>query len=150
MVCPEGCVGGSLTVDNPYLSRSKIIRLTEQFGELAAQDWDTIKNLYDEGNFFLSQEIPSIPSKPLDKDIGTAIQKMKMRDEIIKTLPCTDCGACGAPTCASFARDVVNGDADVNMCVFKVYEKIKKISSQLAELLNGSALMSTQNHIEKS
>jgi len=150
LACPEGCVGGSLTVGNPYISRSKIIRLTEQFSELAAQDWDTTKDLYDKGHFLLSQEIPSIPPKLLDKDIGAAIQKMKMRDEIVKTLPGTDCGACGAPTCASFARDVVNGDADINMCVFKVYEKIKKISSQLTELLNGSAFMSTRNHSGKS
>jgi len=150
LACPEGCVGGSLTIDNPYISRSKIIRLTEQFGELAAQDWDNIKDLYDKDHFFLAQEIPAIPLKPLDKDIGVAIQKMKMRDEIIKSLPLKDCGACGAPTCASFARDVVNGDADVNTCIFKVYEKIMNISSQLTELLNGSIFMSNRNHGGKS
>jgi len=148
MACPEGCVGGSLTVDNPYMSRSKIIRLTEQSGEQAVQDWDTIKNLYDSGHFVLSQKIPSIPQKPLDKDIATAIQKMKIRDEIIKILPGLDCGVCGAPTCVSFAQDLVGGNADINMCVSNLHEKIKDVSSQLTELLNGESFISSQNSKE--
>jgi len=29
-----------------------------------------------------------------------------------------DCGCCGAPTCLSFAEDVVRGEAQLTDCIF--------------------------------
>jgi len=43
----------------------------------------------------------------LDADMGTAIQKLARMQEVIKSLPGRDCGACGAPTCAALAEDIV-------------------------------------------
>jgi Na+-translocating ferredoxin:NAD+ oxidoreductase RNF subunit RnfB len=38
---------------------------------------------------------------------------------IRETLPCIDCGSCGAPNCRAFAEDVVRGKADINDCRIK-------------------------------
>jgi ArsR family metal-binding transcriptional regulator len=53
----------------------------------------------------------------LDKDIGKAIEKRKRIQEMHEGLPQINCGACGAPTCLSFAEDVVLGRAALEDCV---------------------------------
>jgi len=53
----------------------------------------------------------------LDKDIGKAIEKRKRIQETHEVLPQINCGACGAPTCQSFAEDVVLGRASLEDCV---------------------------------
>ena len=46
------------------------------------------------------------------------IQKLKGE------LPGIDCGACGAPTCRSFAEDIVKGNSSINSCpILKEREK---------------------------
>jgi ArsR family metal-binding transcriptional regulator len=53
----------------------------------------------------------------LDTDIGKAIEKRKRIQETHEGLPQINCGACGAPTCLSFAEDVVLGRAPLEDCV---------------------------------
>jgi anti-sigma regulatory factor (Ser/Thr protein kinase)/Na+-translocating ferredoxin:NAD+ oxidoreductase RNF subunit RnfB len=52
----------------------------------------------------------------LDGDMARAIRKLSAIDELSRTLPGRDCGACGAPTCATFAEDVVLGRAAADGC----------------------------------
>jgi serine/threonine-protein kinase RsbT len=52
----------------------------------------------------------------LDRDMAEAIRKLARIDELVRTLPGRDCGACGAPTCATFAEDVVMGRARAGDC----------------------------------
>jgi hypothetical protein len=114
--CPQGCCGGPLTVDNTYVTRSKILRLIARFGSTPCQDRERIRELYGKGYFSLSGTIPSRPFAPLDKDIGKAIEKRKRIQECYETLPQIDCGACGAPTCRIFAEDVVLARAKLEEC----------------------------------
>jgi Fe-S-cluster-containing hydrogenase component 2 len=105
--CPQGCCGGPLTVDNTYVARSKILSLVARLGSTPCQDRERIRELY-QGNYFsLPGKIPSRPFAPLDKDVAKAIEKRKRIQDTYETLPQIDCGACGAPTCLSFAEDVV-------------------------------------------
>jgi len=118
--CPQGCCGGSLTVDNPYVARSKILGLVAAFGSTPSQDRAKVRELYQRGYFSLPGTIPSRPFTPLDKDIAKAIEKRRSIEETHQTLPLIDCGACGAPTCLSFAEDVVLERARLDDCVVLV------------------------------
>jgi len=115
--CPQGCCGGSLTVENPYFARSKILNLVARFGSTPCQDRRKIHDLYQKNYFSLPGRIPSRPFAPLDKDISRAIAKRKLIQETHETLPQIDCGACGAPTCRSFAEDVVLERAPLEDCL---------------------------------
>jgi hypothetical protein len=115
--CAQGCCGGSLTVGDPYVTRGTILRLVARFGNVPCQDRGKIRELYQRGYFSLPGKIPSRPFAPLDKDISKAIEKRKRIQETHEGLPQINCGACGAPTCLSFAEDVVLGRALLGDCV---------------------------------
>jgi len=115
--CEQGCCSGSLTVDNPYVARSKILRLLARFGSMPCQDRNRIRELYQAGHFSLPGKIPSRPFAPLDKDIAKAIEKRKRIQETYEALPQINCGACGAPSCLSFAEDVILERASLDDCV---------------------------------
>ncbi len=53
----------------------------------------------------------------LDTDMSRAIQKLARIDKLRRNLPGSDCGMCGAPTCAALAEDIVLGRAQADACV---------------------------------
>ncbi|MFQ6083235.1 MAG: [Fe-Fe] hydrogenase large subunit C-terminal domain-containing protein [Candidatus Aminicenantia bacterium] len=136
--CLEGCVGGSLTVENVYISYNKILKLIETL-ELkkikACPDVREVRKLYREKYFFINGKLNPRPMKPLDPDISKAIAKMKEKEQIYRTLPRIDCGACGSPDCLTFAEDVVRGEAEITDCFFKLPEKFETLSQELVELM---------------
>jgi Fe-S-cluster-containing hydrogenase component 2 len=115
--CAQGCCGGSLTVGDPYVTRGTILSLVARFGKAPCEDRGKIRELYQKRYFSLPGKIPSRPFAPLDKDIGKAIEKRKRIQETHDGLPQINCGACGAPTCLSFAEDVVLERAPLGDCV---------------------------------
>lgn len=116
--CPEGCVAGCLTVENPYVARGKVIRLSQKLPPGPAMDRKIVERLYRDGMFQTEEPFASRPLRPLDEDISRAISKMKDRDRIYASLPGIDCGACGAPSCWAFAEDVVQEEAQEPSCIF--------------------------------
>jgi Na+-translocating ferredoxin:NAD+ oxidoreductase RNF subunit RnfB len=132
--CPEGCVNGALTVENPYVARARAIRLSRSLGEDPAVDREDIGRRYQAGDFQMKLGFGARPLKPLDTEISRAIAKMKERDRIRSGLPGIDCGACGAPSCQAFAEDVVLGEAETDLCVFERQRRIEALVEQLAAL----------------
>jgi hypothetical protein len=122
--CHEGCCSGSLTVDNPYVARNKILSLVARFGNSPAQDRGKIRELYQRNHFSLPGKIPSRAFAPLDHEISKAIEKRKRIQETYEALPQIDCGACGAPTCLSFAEDVVLKRAPLEDCVVLIARRV--------------------------
>jgi Fe-S-cluster-containing hydrogenase component 2 len=122
-VCPDGCVGGPLAVENRFLAKSRILRLVNLMGERTVIDSSDMSLLYKED--FLSFHYPVKPSPvaPLDTDPALAIQKAKNRNKLFKQLPRKDCGACGAPDCQTLADDVIRGRAALSDCPFIMKEK---------------------------
>ncbi len=116
--CAEGCVGGPLTVEDPYVARAKTIKLMQRLPAGPSVDRGQIEKRYREEDFLMDESLASRPLRPLDEDISRAIAKMKERDRIFAGLPRIDCGACGAPTCRDFAEDVVLGEAEEGNCLF--------------------------------
>ncbi len=129
--CPTACVGGSLTIENPYIARGKVLRMVERYGTQPCHDKKYIERLYDRKYFSLPGKLSPSPIEPLDKDISKAIQKLKQKQKILGLLPRLDCGICGAPTCASFADDVIKGMATADECIFLTIKKFETISGNL-------------------
>ncbi len=134
--CLQGCVGGSLNVENIYSSHNKILKLIEtlEFEKIkACPDIREVRKKFAEKYFFLEGKIEARPLKPLDPDLVQAIKKRKEKEEIFKLLPKIDCGACGSPSCLTFAEDVVRGEAALSDCLFKYPEKTQSEGSKRSE-----------------
>ena len=134
--CAEGCVGGCLTVENPYVARGKAIRLSQRLPSGPAVDRDTVVRRYREGAYFMDEPLASRPLRPLADNITSAIVKMKERDRVLVSLPGIDCGACGAPSCRAFAEDVVLGEAEQALCVFRWQREVFERIDDLARLVS--------------
>ena len=139
--CHQGCVGGSLTVENIYTSHNKILKLIEtlEYEQIkACPDIREVRKLYKQNYFSINGKFEPRPIEPLDKDLAKAIKKRKKKEEIYESLPKIDCGVCGAPTCFTFAEDVVKGEAKQTDCIFNLPQKFEKLSKELSELLDKS------------
>jgi hypothetical protein len=133
--CPEGCVGGCLTVENPYVARGKAIKLQQNLPAGSAVDRRKLEARYRNGDFLMDEKLAGRPLRPLDEDISKAIVKMKERDRVLSALPKIDCGACGAPSCRAFAEDVVLEGVDQTSCVFFWHQVLVDRIEQLANLV---------------
>lgn len=118
LVCPNGCVGGPLNVENRHLAKRKAETLVEMYGKKSRVTSKMIKNRYESGFFFLEKKIKAQPFPPLDTNPKKAIKKYKDLEHIVKLLGGKDCGACGAPDCRTLAKDIVQGIAKITDCVF--------------------------------
>ena len=118
LICPDGCIGGPLTVENRFIAQSNISRLKRIYGEKKTVDVHTVHRLYAEKFFSFEHNIKPRPFRGLDEDRAEAIKTLNKKESIMRKLPGTDCGACGAPDCATFAEDVAQGVADFHDCIF--------------------------------
>lgn len=113
--CTNGCVGGCLNVENPFVAMSRIKKMIKD-GEARLIDLSGIEDLYTEGEFDVAP-LAARPIMELDKDIKAAIKKMKRINEFLTMLPGLNCSACGSPTCYALAEDIVLGKASIEDCV---------------------------------
>ena len=86
----------------------------------------------------LSGKIPPRSIEQLDENMLVAMEKMEKLNRIMGVLPQIDCGACGTPSCHTLARDVVQGKAKLNQCVF------------MQKILCNEALMTPDESLELS
>jgi iron only hydrogenase large subunit-like protein len=127
LVCPDGCIGGPLTVENRFIAKSNILRLIRIFGGKQRVDSNLVKRLYKNKFFSFKWAVEPKSLPPLDTDRRVAIQKLKMKEQLIKKLPGIDCGVCGAPDCKTLAEDIVRGEATLEDCI---YVRKKNISGK--------------------
>jgi hypothetical protein len=116
--CPDGCVGGPLTVENRFVAKSNVLMLIRKYSGKKFVDNEKVKKLYKEGFFSFKSEVKPKPFPPLDKDRAKALKKLKLKEEIIKKLPGDNCGVCGAPDCKTLADDIVRNRAKLTDCRF--------------------------------
>ena len=112
--CIGGCVGGTLTVENPYVAKARIHQLRKYMPVSLNRldDYTQIENL--RWNSTLEYE----NVMQLSDDFSQALTMMANIERIAEILPDLDCGACGAPTCRTLAEDIVTGMARPNDCLF--------------------------------
>jgi len=137
--CQHGCLGGSLTVENLYISYNKTLKLIEEleFQKIkACPDIRMVRKKYAQDFYFKKEKLEPRPSKPLNEDLITSIKKRKEKDEIFANLPQIDCGLCGSPTCLTFAEDVIKNKAKLEDC-FLMYPQSSS-SRELSMLLKNA------------
>ncbi len=137
--CLEGCVSGALTVVNPYVARARAIRLMNALGERTSIDRASVTDRYRAGALRMETRIAPRPMRAVADTLAGAVAAMKARDALMAALPRIDCGACGAPTCAAFADDVVRGDVREEACVFVRQREIEAAVARLADLCRRQA-----------
>ncbi|MBO5314838.1 MAG: 4Fe-4S binding protein [Clostridia bacterium] len=113
--CTGGCVGGVLTVQNPFIAKARLQTLRRYLpisqNTLLPEEQNYISADY------LFEDLPNY--KPITRLGNSLAESMRMMADIQKlksTLPGIDCGACGAPTCRAFAEDVVKNNARLEDC----------------------------------
>ncbi len=110
--CNGGCVGGAMTVANPYIAQARLKSLRRYLPvspNKPASDWIPDK-------YFQEKQVEYNPYSALSSDRKTAMRMMHDIEEITKKLPGIDCGSCGAPTCMAFAEDIVKKETCADEC----------------------------------
>ncbi|MGL4345787.1 MAG: [Fe-Fe] hydrogenase large subunit C-terminal domain-containing protein [Cellulosilyticaceae bacterium] len=130
--CVGGCLGGPLTIENPFVSRHTLKKFIDQEKKLMAEG--TIKKEYGQMDTRYCLPIVPRPVFSLDENVATALTMMESIDQLYQKLPRIDCGSCGAPTCRCFAEDVIKGNSHVEDCIFMLRHRIKELSEAMLEL----------------
>lgn len=129
--CSGGCVGGVLTVENPYVAKARILNLRRYLPVSQNHlEGDVTEDMLWKNELEYNSEVFR-----LDKDIIKAMSMMEEIDRICETLPQLDCGSCGAPSCRAMAEDIVKGKAKETDCIFKLKEKIQGVYDQLKDTI---------------
>ena len=119
--CNGGCVGGAMTVANPYIAQARLQSLKRYLPvspNRPASDWIPDK-------YFHEKTVEYNPYSLLSSDRKTALRMMSDIEAIAKALPGLDCGSCGAPNCTAFAEDVVKCESRADECTV-ILKKIMK------------------------
>lgn len=116
--CTGGCVGGVLTVENPYVAKARIQHL-RKFMPVSC---NTIGSDFDLDSLGWTKELTPSPAMKLADNVIKAMRMMTRLREIEETLPGLDCGICGAPSCRALAEDIVRGYAEETDCLLRKYQ----------------------------
>lgn len=127
--CNAGCVGGVLTVENPYVSKVKLKRL-RKYMPVACNHMEQQPKV----ETFWSNTVEYEPVFKLGENLTESIQMMVKVDELAAKFPGLDCGSCGAPTCKALAEDIVRGIARETDCVHILRDYIHRLSGEISML----------------
>jgi iron only hydrogenase large subunit-like protein len=130
LACVGGCVGGPLTVENPFMAKTRIKLIAENM----VKELQELPADLDRKDLMFLEKINPLEVLKLDDDMVMAMHKMENMESLQKSLPGLDCGSCGAPTCRSLAEDIVRGQADEIDCIFKLREKVTNLAESMLEI----------------
>lgn len=120
--CTGGCVGGVLTMQNPFIAKARLQSLRRY---LPVSQNSLPKDTAYIPAEYLFEDLPEYnPISRLGNTIAESMRIMADIHNLKETLPGIDCGSCGAPTCRAFAEDVVKNLASIDDChLLKVWPK---------------------------
>lgn len=139
--CNGGCVGGPLTVENPYVATAKSKRLHRYLP--VAQ---THTNMYPGLEYHWNSYVEYEPVFRLGSTFRESLEMMGTVEDLLEQLPGLDCGSCGAPTCRALAEDIVRGEATRNDCIHIFYEYINTLSREISFLTKSLNLSCGNNN----
>lgn len=121
--CTAGCVGGCMAVANPFIARARLREL-RRYLPISRHSLEAEGETTEIPEEYIAHEgLAYSPVSALTSDRAEAISMMNEIERLTKCLPGVDCGACGSPTCAAFAADVVKGTAKMEDCCYPKREK---------------------------
>lgn len=117
--CSRGCMGGSLTAVDRFLTEERLRRRLLAHPAEAGPDGTADER----ERRFMEDRMHVRPIPPMTKllfrgDIQQVLRSMDRAQQIRRSLPGLDCGACGSPTCESLSHDIVRGEAQPSDCIF--------------------------------
>lgn len=123
--CTGGCVGGVLTIQNPFIAKARLQTLRRYLpvskNQVSKEDCEYIPDHY------LFDDLPEyMPISRLSDSIAKSMRMLADIHSFKDTLPGIDCGSCGAPTCRAFAEDVIKGLASYDGCPIKTLSEIRR------------------------
>ena len=123
--CTGGCVGGVLTIQNPFIAKARLQTLRRYLpiskNQIGKEEGEYIPDYY------LFDDLPEyMPISRLSDSIAKSMRMLADIHSFKDTLPGIDCGSCGAPTCRAFAEDVIKGLASSDECPIKALREIRK------------------------
>lgn len=125
LACAGGCVGGVLTVEDPYIAKGRLKTLRRYMPVTRNHVPKQEGPLPDALLTVEPEEFQNVTA--LHTDRRSSMRMMMEIERILKELPSLDCGSCGSPTCRSFAEDVVKGKTDINECIFRMRERLRQL-----------------------
>lgn len=126
--CPGGCVGGVLTVQNPFIARARL-HILRRYMPVSRNSLPADEPYIPADYFF--EELPEYqPIAQLSNSIAQSMRMMAEIQSLRSQLPGVDCAACGAPTCRAFAEDVVRGNATMDGCLLCRVQPKKEVDDQ--------------------
>lgn len=122
--CVGGCVGGVMTIQNPFIAKARLKNLRRYLpvsqNVLSSEDLQYIPESY----FF--EEFPTYqPIARLSDNMAESMRMMSDIQKLRQQLPGIDCGSCGAPSCRAFAEDVVRGLANRYDCLIDMQRTVQ-------------------------
>ena len=124
--CPAGCVGGVLTVENPFIAKTKLKAIRKYLPVSMNNLQNSIPT-----NMLWDTELEYNPVFELKGNRMERFQKYSEMEQLLEELPGLDCSFCGSPNCRTFADDVIRGYAKKEDCVVIMRRKLDKIKSAL-------------------
>ncbi len=110
--CNGGCVGGAMTVANPYIAQARLQTLKRYLPVSPNRP----REVDVPDRFFVDESVKFDPGMLLSDDRNEAMRMMSEIESIAADLPGLDCGSCGAPTCMAFAEDIVKNETNADEC----------------------------------
>lgn len=127
--CNAGCVGGVLTVENPYVAKVKLKHLRKYLPVACTHMVEQPKI-----QAYWTESVEYEPVFKLGENLIESIQLMAKVEQLMLKFPGLDCGSCGAPTCKALAEDVVRGVAYETDCVHILRDYIHRLSGEMSRL----------------
>lgn len=127
--CSGGCVGGVLTVENPYVAEVKLKRLRKYMPVARSHMDDNPEDM-----IRWTTDVAYEPVFSLGGNMLESFSRLNQVQRLMKKFPGLDCGSCGAPTCKALAEDIVRGDANETDCVYYLRENLHKLSEEISGL----------------
>ena len=120
--CPGGCVGGVMTVQNPFIAKARLRSLSH--GLPVSRNVLNNRKSYYIPELYLFDKLPEYaPITRLSDNLAESMRMMADIQKFRESLPGIDCGACGAPSCRAFAEDVIRGKAHFAGCPINIEKK---------------------------
>ena len=136
LACAGGCIGGPLTVENRFVSETRMKQRMQKIKEEYQISGRSPLTEYHKEKFGINewQAIEPRPIMLLDEDILKAMNKVDLIEKTLESLPGLDCGSCGSPNCKAMAEDIAQGRASETDCLFKLRERVRDLAKEMIAL----------------
>ena len=115
--CNGGCVGGVLTVENPYVAEVKLKRLRKYMPVARSHMHESEENVIK-----WTTGVQYEPVFRLGNNMMESFSRLNQVERLMKKFPGLDCGSCGAPTVRPWQR-ILSGGMPMRRTVFTICGK---------------------------